>query len=217
MRQGATITISAMAILLVAVSTAGASRVRKAPPKCPPKPAKVLVADVHAVVYVGFEYIFGCAYGSQHEYALGSIPYSSSMSSGGVFHEIVAGATVAYVVDRTAGDSVGLDFESDVVVVRDLLTGKTIHKAPTGVAVKPAMLNDVGTGDVWGLVVKSDGAVAWIAPAGEEFGGCAVHAMDKTGSRVLASGQGVVCSSLALAGSRLYWTHNGVAASTVLH
>jgi hypothetical protein len=60
-------------------------------------------------------------------------------------------------------------------------------------------------------VVKSDGAVAWIVaiygrehPAEYE-----VHALDRTGSRVLAFGPGISPRSLALAGSTLYWTQGG--------
>ncbi len=55
-------------------------------------------------------------------------------------------------------------------------------------------------------MVKLDGSVAWIVETGEEEGRYQVHAVDKSGSRVLASGPNIDPSSLALAGSTLYWT-----------
>jgi len=65
--------------------------------------------------------------------------------------------------------------------------------------------------------VKSDGAVAWIVetqrgPFVGETGPPTmfeVRAVDRTGSRLLASGSHFDPLSLALAGSTLYWTQGG--------
>jgi hypothetical protein len=54
-------------------------------------------------------------------------------------------------------------------------------------------------------VVKRDGSVAWIVETNQEEGRYQVHAVDKSGSRVLATGPDVDPTSLALAGSTLYW------------
>jgi hypothetical protein len=63
-------------------------------------------------------------------------------------------------------------------------------------------------GRILELVLKNDGAVAWIAgfgcPAQTKL--LEVHALDAAGERLLASGADVAPESLALAGSRLYWT-----------
>ena len=71
------------------------------------------------------------------------------------------------------------------------------------------------------MVVKSDGAVAWIAeneigpPHGPpEY---EVNAVDKTGNRTLAAGTDIAPSSLALAGSTLYWTQGGKPMSAPLN
>ena len=77
---------------------------------------------------------------------------------------------------------------------------------------KPTAIN-VGVGRVVALVVKSNGAVAWIAENDErtlapespsEVNYFDLESVDKSGIHLLASGPGIDPSSLALAGSRLY-------------
>jgi hypothetical protein len=126
-----------------------------------------------------------------------------------------------------------------VVVVRDLRTGRVLHKSPTGSPLRPEA-GYVGVGNVVAIVLKGDGAVAWIADDYERSSGAGtaneavyfdVEAVDRTGSRLLASGTAVDPSSLSLAvgatnvgyhsaalmGSLLYWTEGGTPASAVLH
>jgi hypothetical protein len=59
--------------------------------------------------------------------------------------------------------------------------------------------------------VKSDGSVAWIVDVygSENPVEYQVRALDRSGGRVLASGAGIAPTSLALAGSTLYWTQGG--------
>jgi hypothetical protein len=91
------------------------------------------------------------------------------------------------------------------VVVRDLRTGRVEHEVPTGTQATPNP-HHVGVGPVTAIVVKADGAVAWIAE-GED--GPEVHALDKTGSRVLATGEDIKPHALGLKGSELYWSQGG--------
>jgi hypothetical protein len=103
------------------------------------------------------------------------------------------------------------------VIVRDLDGGRVVHVLPTGASRFPnALPTVIGAGPLVGSVVKPDGAVAWIDEAPPTSGGYEVHAVDSTGSRILASGTDIAPASLALAGSTLYWTQGGEPASSVL-
>lgn len=75
----------------------------------------------------------------------------------------------------------------------------------------------MGNGQATEIVLKNNNAVAWIVQTNGEPTIYEVHAVNKTGSRLLASGTDVDPSSLALAGSTLYWTQGGKPASAVLN
>jgi hypothetical protein len=102
------------------------------------------------------------------------------------------------------------------VVVRDLRTGRVLHRVPTGMK-EIAHPMYVGDGPTTAIVVKSDGAVAWVLDTAQQAARYQVHALDKSGERVLASGSDVDPHSLALAGSTLYWKQGGKPFSTVLN
>ncbi len=117
-------------------------------------------------------------------------------------------------------DSGGPGGASWLVEVRNLATGKLVHQVPSGTPAHPEPPRtegdltraDVGIGPVESLVVKSDGAVAWIAQDAVEESlpySYQVHVLDKNGSRVLAASTEIEPKSLALAGSVLYWTEAG--------
>lgn len=72
------------------------------------------------------------------------------------------------------------------MVVRDLRTGKVLHRESTGTP--SASSKDIGVGATVAIVVKSDGAVAWINVDELSY---QAHAVDKTGSRLLASGSDI--------------------------
>jgi hypothetical protein len=147
--------------------------------------------------------VFGCAYRSKHRYLLGPVPYGSATGGEGVEPEALAGSIVAYghmVIVGSTGEW--------TVVVRDLRNGRVLRKAPTGVPVK-AEPSSLGIGRAVAIVLKTDGSVAWIVETDQENGEYQVHAVDKSGSRTLASGADVAPTSLALAGSTLYWTQGG--------
>jgi hypothetical protein len=146
--------------------------------------------------------IYGCAYGHRHSYRL-SPPLECEAHGGGCarIHDVVlAGPIVAYAELRLNRQLFGWS-----VVVRDLRSGRVLHTARS--TTTPISR---GAGPVEELVVKPDGAVAWIVSGPFEplsGTGYELHALDRTGSRVLASGPSV--DSLALAGSTLYWMQGG--------
>jgi hypothetical protein len=164
--------------------------------------------------------IVGCVFGDTHSYVLGEPPPRAGTPSGtgGIRLETLAGSMVAY--EEGSGGPTGASW---VVTVRDLRSGKVVHSVPTGTSSAAHIENGLvrqneGIGPAKTIVVKGDGAVAWIAQApGEGSYQYQVHALDKTGSRLLASGVDVDPSSLALGGSTLYWTQEGKPMSSVLN
>jgi hypothetical protein len=217
-----------LALLCMATQWASAAAPRrKATTKCSSGRSHVVVADAQAQVYEAPESpnlpeylsVFGCAYGRRKPYVLG-IPLGAESSSGsaGITNEVLAGPIVAYEKSLVQP---GSGFTSYIVFVRDLRTGRVLRKVPTGPSTIPNP-NLVGAGSTTAIVVKSDGAVAWIVEtflkSGEKFMvGFEVHAVDSTGNRMLASGPDIERHSLALVGSTLYWTQGGKPMSAVLH
>lgn len=215
------IPILATAILLVTASTADAVRRRHKPtPTCHlGAHSQIVIADSRAMVYLApedaelpeFLGVYGCVYGHRHAYLLGSEPRFSSQGGEGIGSETIAGTTVAFQSDSATSENA-----RRTIVVVDLRTGRSLRSITPG-----------GPGFVTAIVVKSDGAVAWIVetksePASAEnhqmkHSEYAVEAADKSGNRVLATGPGIDPSSLALAGSTLYWTQGGKPASTMLN
>ena len=114
----------------------------------------------------------------------------------------LAGTTVAYetFVSSVAGN--GEVFQSEwYVFVLDLRSGRVLHKVPTGESRHPRP-GAVGAGEATAIVVKNDGAVAWINDTVQNENRFEVHALDATGERVLAVGSNIAPNSLALAGTR---------------
>jgi hypothetical protein len=220
MRRIAISTISALALLLEAASPSAAHVRHTTPPKCPPAKSHVLLADAQVELYSAVEVvnmyndkgarIHGCAYGHK-SYLLGAEveECGSGVPCGGVRREVLAGPLVAYE-EGSGGETAN----TYLVVVRNLRTGRVIRKLPTGTPVTPRPLW-VGIGPTTAIVIKSDGAVAWIVETGfpAEY---QVHAVNKSGSRVLASGVDIAPSSLALAGNTLYWRQSGQSISAPL-
>jgi hypothetical protein len=213
MRRLATTAVAILAIALLWVASAAAAprHTHEITRGCMAGRSHVLAADPQAQIYEApmllrfpeFLSIYGCSYGHKHSYLLGSAPYGSESGAGGVEKENLVGSIVAYeeVSNRPCCDHWW-------VVVRDLRNGHILHRVPTGTPMKPEPLS-IGIGSVAAIVVKRDGSVAWIVETGEEEGRYQVHAVDKSGSRVLASSPDIDPTSLALAGSTLYWTQSG--------
>ena len=219
------VTVRVIVVLSVSprASAAGAPSISSV--RCAPKHARIIVSNAQVQVYKGpdrnregLPAIYGCARSGHRSYVLGEMAMFSSAGGGGIDHETLAGTMVAY--EEISGNPLpeGGSEKSWLVLVRDLRTGRWIHRAFTGVARVP---KDEGVGPLTALVLKSDGSVAWIANVGGLSGYAPaeyeVHALDKSGSRLLASGKEIDPHSLALKGSALSWTQTSKPFSTILN
>lgn len=222
-RTASTITLVILALALTPTGTSAAHASRKTVPKCGRARSRLLLADSQAEVYDAPEVlsepttlnVYGCVYKTGRSRVIGIAPLPLSEQRpeevSGVLMPTLAGTAVAYTESHTSPYYISEEF----VVVRDLVTGRMLHKVPTGTAVKPKP-GQIGIGPAVALVVKGDGSVAWIVRTDAENGTYQVHAVDKTGSRVLATGAEIAPGSLALAGSTLYWTQGGQPHSATL-
>ena len=217
--------IACLLALCVTATSASAKHSRHAVPEnCSVRRTHLLAADTQAQVFTAldaqglFPVIYGCAYGHQRTYLLGGVPECAGGGGGGscsgIEHPVLAGPIVAFeeFVDMEGSGGGSARW---LVVVRDLRTGRVLRRLPTETS------SPTGVGPATDIVVKSDGAVAWIVqtrlstsshPAEYE-----VHAADASGSQVLAAGPEIGSSSLALTASTLYWTQAGRAASAALN
>jgi hypothetical protein len=228
-RIGISVVASVAVMLALACTTAVGRTSGPQRPACPRAPAHLVVADAQAQVYLARQVIFeqgshqplrtirvyrGCQLGAARSLLLGPAP-SECGSSGCPPHLedlTLAGTLVAFQRSTTSESSEGGSGEW-LVIVRDLRSGRVLRSVPTGTSTNPMVR---GAGPTTAIAVKKDGAVAWIVEASHEPNRYEVHAVDKSGSRLLASGADVDPSSLALAGSTLYWTQGGKAFSTGL-
>jgi hypothetical protein len=184
-----------------------------------PPHSRMLVADTQAQVYEKLETeaqergIFGCAFGSRHTSFLGEPLPNVGTSSGieGIQLETLSGSMVAYRYSLA-----GPNNSYEDIIVRNLSNGR-MHKLVTGTAIHPEPSFE-GIGPARAIVVKADGAVAWIVETNStpsrEY---AVEAVDSAGTRLLAEGAAIDPSSLALTGSTLYWTQGGKPMSSLLN
>ncbi len=224
--------ISATVALCIALtpSSAAAHRTPTAPHGCAlPSHTRMLAADPQAQVYEKLETatqekgIYGCVYGSRHTYFLGE-PASGGTTEGfeGISRVTLAGSVVAYEYASggpgPGGPGSGTGGAEWVIVVRDLRNDRILNRVPTGTSVSS---RDVGSGPAMAIVVKGDGAVAWIAEndnlSTRETNYNEVHALDKSGNRVLASGFDIERFSLGIVGSTVYWTQGGKPESAALN
>jgi hypothetical protein len=221
----------ALAVWVTPAGAGGAHRDTKTAPKlrCLPSRVPVVAADREAALYLAAEdpelpeflSVYGCSFKSGRSYQLGELPGAPSPSGGGgVRLETLEGTMAAY--EAGSGGPAGASW---LVLVRNLSTGKVVHRVPSGTPAHPEPVRTehglavsyVGIGQLESLVVKGDGAVAWIVETSKENGTYQVHILDKTGGRVVAEGPEVEPRSLALAGSTLYWLQGGKPMSATLN
>lgn len=211
---------------------------------CAPKHSHLILADARAEIFeapvpsggFGALGVWGCVQGRRSHF-LGPLPSDSSFIAGAPTHMTLAGSMVAYgksVSEERVGGRVEW-----LVVVRDLRSGRVVHRVPTGTPVQPEP-GQVGVGNLLSLIVRSDGSAAWIAEDNGRTEGIGtlsekryfdVEVVDKSGARLLASGTNVDPSSLALSvvgadvlgeltsrqGDKLYWIQGGRSFSAILH
>ncbi|HXB16322.1 MAG TPA: hypothetical protein VNV44_11340 [Solirubrobacteraceae bacterium] len=173
--------------------------------------------------------IYGCVYSHRGALLLGAEPWDNggkymALNIGGERNVVIAGTFVAFEDYEMTESLCGFKFK---VVVEDLRTGKVLRNEPAGTRTVPDPgfeCGEVGLGNTTGIVLKADGAVAWILEP-QDWAveahiiepGYEVHAADATGSTSLARGLDVDPSSLALAGSTVYWTQGGLPRAATLH
>jgi hypothetical protein len=185
---------------------------------------KVVQANSRAVIFSASEsdnlpeskVFYGCLRGAQRTYSLGNVADCVSSTCRGTLHPQLAGTEAVY-----ESFVEGRDEAEWYVVVRDLRSGRVLHRVPTGQAASSEH-NYTGVGRTTALVVSGAGSVAWIAydlerspPSGEEHF-YDVYALVGSHARLLASGLDVGPKSLALAGKTVYWTQGGKPASAQL-
>jgi hypothetical protein len=216
------------ALALAGGTTAGAAGRPSKPQRCAPSQSHVVAIDTQAIVYEApltrgarGKVYRGCVFGSTRSLVLGLVPSGSTCgpsSCGGDYHVTLIGDIVAVEFDEVAG-SVGETLSGIYKVqVYNLRTRKMLQDVPTGSPVTSRSPNFVGVGQITDLVLKSDGAVAWIAEDKERsikpqryFD---VYVLDSSGEREVAAGTTVVPNSLAVADSTVYWTDGSTAQST---
>ena len=183
MRRIAIAAIPTLLLLVVAAPASDATRSHKAIPMCPPAGTRVLLADAQAAIYTVHERLIvpvkggghevqkviatrGCVDGRMGSYKLGErfVPTPTELN-GGMDQLSLGGLLVAYEESFYGGSrySEGRGEESIeewYVVVRNLRTGRVLHRIPTGMNEKDHP-KFVGDGPTSAIIVRADGAVAW--------------------------------------------------------
>ena len=184
------------------------------------------MADRQAQIYLvpesvelieGPDYV-GCAFGRERHFVLGPETTCAATGCTGTNTIVLAGSLVAYEqLSEGFNGAASTGGGRWQIVVRDLRTGRVIHDVLTGTMAQPRPGYE-GIGPTTDVVVKPDGALAWIAVGviGAEYGVYQVHELDASGSRTLAVSPSIGPTSLAIAGSTLYWSEGGHAASAPL-
>ena len=200
--------IAAASLPLATPSLAGKSAT------CAALRGRVVAADAQAKVFLtrerqnGIPEYLGCIYGRSRTVYLGAPGGGSASGASGTSLITLAGSFVAYEEFSSTTGGPGDTHFSWMIDVRDLRTGRIVREAPTATR-QPPHSGLVGGGFARSPVLGGDGAVAWIVETvrGTEatIAQYEVHALDRGGPRVLASGPDIDPHSLALAGKTLYW------------
>lgn len=200
LRRGCLRAIGAIAgcgLSLTAVGLAGGDATA-AGVACGPRAARTLAHDAVARVFASDGSAYGCVVGRVGRIRLGAVGLSPGRARIEAVH--VAGRIAGYGLLTS-----GVDTGVATVNVRRLTTGKLLRDRPATTTAGVEAFQSVDS-----LVLKSDGAVAWIATA-QSIGSPKfirqVELLDRRGFRRLDSGPDVAASSLTLHGSRLSWMH----------
>jgi hypothetical protein len=192
-----------LGVLAAGSGAAGAARAR-----CGPSGAHTLAASRVARVYALRNVVYGCSTGGA-QYKLGH--QNSCVGSTRVAPVTVVGRLAAYGLERC-----GVDTGSTAVVVRRLSDGRQLHSAAATSPPGAESYQSLGS-----LVLKGDGAVAWIGVGHSIVGHgpevIEVRRLDRAGEALLDSGGAVASHSLRLHRSTLSWTHGGETRRARLH
>jgi hypothetical protein len=177
--------------------------------RCGPRSARTLAADSRARVYSTGNAVYGCAAGAHQSFRLGAA--ARSLREGRVGPVALAGVDAAYGLA-----TFGVDTGSAQVIVRRLSDGRQLRSAPA----TQGRLGPESVQAVDALVVKANGAVAWIAEArsiiSQRSAVIQVARDDARGNSVLDSGTGIDARSLRLHGSSLSWRDGSQTRSATL-
>jgi hypothetical protein len=174
---------------------------------CGPQSARTLAGDVVARVYASGGNAYGCVAGATRSYRLGTTGYS--MRAPRLEAVRVAGRIAAYGLQTS-----GVDTGYANVNVRRLATGTLLAQRPATTRVGVEGFQSIDS-----LVLKADGAVAWIATAhsiGMPTFIRQLQRLDERGFRLLDFGPNVAAASLTLHGSGLSWKHRTVRRTATL-
>jgi hypothetical protein len=186
--------------LMLAFSGSAVALSSRAGAGCGPAGARTTAQDRSARVYSTGGFVYGCSDRSGRITRLG--PAGSCVGTGSYVGLVaLAEKTVAYDVHHC-----GVDFGFTQVLVRRLSDGAQLGSfAATEKSLGPESTNAVSS-----LVVKPDGAAAWIG-AGQSIISPRRDAEVRTGHgtrrKLLDSGLQIKTGSLRLHGSRLTWMH----------
>ena len=195
-----------IALLLAIATGAAATGAGAHGTLCGPSRARTLAADRVARVYAVDRKVYGCARGGHSRYKLGAT--SNSMGRDRVGPVALAGYDVAF-----GRASYGVDVVSAEVVVEYLVDGRVLRDHAATDQYQPEGVQEVNS-----IVVKPDGAVAWIATDTTLSGAKDIEARksDHTRSTYLDSGPEVRPESLRLHGSKLTWRDGSTTKSATL-
>jgi hypothetical protein len=222
MRRTVPILMATVALLAPAVAD-GATKHHKPSPTCPPRHAHIVLRNSTAVLYrleapdPGFFEEAACSNANPKPFVLFECEEWLLCEHAEFTELTLAGNMLAFELYDFTGSSRYQSAEpsSYLIQVRDLKTHRLVHSVPTGTSAPPPS-KVLGNGPAEGIVVKSNGSVAWIAVDGELPTTYQVWKIDKTGPHLLDMGTQIVPHSIALAGSTVYWTDGRAASSARL-
>jgi hypothetical protein len=205
--------ILAVVFLLAACGSTAAGSSTTAPAgagaaNCGPARARTLAASSVARVYSLGGMAYGCSLGAAKSYNLGQ--RRTCLGAPLVAPVTVTGDLAAYGLE-----SCGVDTGFTQVIVRRLTDGKQLRSSPA----TTGLLGPESYQSVDSLVLKGDGAVAWIGIGYSIIAShrdIEVQKTDAHGQRRLDSGSAVKLGSLQLHHSTLIWKHGRATRSATL-
>lgn len=247
-------------LALVAGAVVATPAAAHASAACPARGAHVLVSDRLAAVYWfpkwyrdnrlwEGENVYACARGHAPlpleevvSFGDNAGPCTQGCLTGDWRRTItLAGSMLAYATDSGEQNKYppACNCERWGIVVRDLTTGRFVHRTPTGPHHGHSEGDfHTGVGPALAVVAEPDGSVAWVAENfvawidenlrfadGEPYFQShpevplryELYVSDRSGERVLSSGTGLDPRSLGLVGHALQWTMDGEQMSAALN